>query len=36
MRVGNCEGTGTIVESNLTREGGIETDLTDELLYLLE
>jgi hypothetical protein len=36
MRVGKCERKGTIVESKLACEGGVETDLTDELLCLME
>ena len=35
MRVGKCEGKGTFVERTLTCEGGVKTDLTEEL-YLLE
>jgi hypothetical protein len=36
MRVGKCEVKGTFVERKLTCEGGVKTDLTEELLYLLE
>jgi len=36
MRVGKCEGKGTFVECKLTCDSGVKTDLTEELLYLLE